>query len=216
MEGVMADSVVLDVKPRSERGTRQARRLRKHGTIPAVVYGHKEETLSIGLAAEDLVKAIRHGVRVVDLKTNNDVQKALISEIQWDFLGKEILHVDLTRVTADERITVSVKLEIKGIAPGVTAGGVLDQPMHSLSIECLAISIPESIRVNVGQLQLDGAIHVKELVLPPDVKAMDDPDAIVVHVVAKQVEDTAATEPTAEAAEPEVITKKAAPEEEAE
>ena len=119
-------------------------------------------------------------------------------------------------MAADERITVSVKLEIKGIAPGVTGGGVLDQPMHQLSIECLAISIPESIRVNVGQLQMGGAIHVKDLTLPPDVKAMDDPEAIVVHVVAKQLEEEAATEPAAETAEPEVITKKAAPEEEAE
>jgi len=210
----MADSVVLETKPRSERGTRHARRLRKNGVIPAVVYGHKEETLSIALAAEDLEKAIRRGVRVVDLKTDGNLQKALISEIQWDFLGKEILHVDLTRVAADERITVSVKLEIKGIAPGVTAGGVLDQPLHELSVECLAISIPESIRVNVSQLLMDGAIHVRDLALPPGVKAMDDPDAIVVHVVAKQTEEEAPVEPAAETAEPEVITKKAETEEE--
>src|SRR5262245_34777759 len=167
----MADSVVLETKPRTERGTRNARRLRKKGVIPAVVYGHKEATLAIALAAEDLEKAIRHGVRVLDLKTDGNLQKALISEVQWDHLGKEILHVDLTRVAADERITVSVNLEIKGVAPGVTAGGVLDQPMHQLSIECLAISIPESIRVNVNQLQMDGAIYVRDLVLPPDVKA---------------------------------------------
>jgi large subunit ribosomal protein L25 len=216
MEREMADSVVLDAKPRTERGSRQSRRLRKNGTIPAVLYGHKEETLSIGLTAEDLEKAIRHGVRVIDLKTGANLQKALISEIQWDFLGKEILHVDLTRVAADERITVSVKLEVKGIAPGVTGGGVLDQPMHELSIECLAISIPESIRVNVSQLQLDGAIYVKDIALPPDVKAMDDPEAIVVHVVAKQLEAEPVAEAVSETAEPEVIAKKVAEEEEPE
>src|SRR5262249_6028642 len=127
-----------------------------------------------------------------------------------------ILHVDLTRVAADERITVSVKLEVKGIAPGVTGGGVLYQPMHQLFIECLAINIPESIRVNVSHVQLGGAIYVKDIALPPDVKAMDDPDAIVVHVVAKQVEEVAATEPATETAEPEVITKKAVEEEEPE
>src|SRR5260370_30980023 len=105
--------------------------------------------------------------------------------MQWDFLGKEILHVDLTRVAADERITVSVKLEIRGIAPGVTSGGVLDQPLHELSVECLAISIPESIRVNVSQLQMDTTTHGADLAMTPGAPALDDPPAIRGHAAAK-------------------------------
>jgi len=81
------------------------------------------------------------------------------------------------RVAVDERIVVTVPLEIRGVAPGVNAGGTLDQPMHTLSVECLAVSIPESIRVNVGELQIGSAIHVRDLVLPDGVKAMTDPDA---------------------------------------
>src|SRR5207244_1555534 len=136
-----------------------------------------------------------------------------IRDVQWDHLGKELLHVDFARVALDERIVVTVPLEIRGTAPGVTAGGVLDQPIHTLSIECLAISIPNSIRVNVGELQLGAAIHVRDLVLPPDVKAMSDPDAIVVHVTlpAAEPEPVAAPE-AAEKAEPEVITQKKAEE----
>src|SRR5262245_850508 len=180
----MADSVVLVTQKREGRGSRAAAKLRAAGRIPAVVYGHKEQTASVSVEEEALVHAIRHGARVVDLQGEGPVQKALIRELQWDHLGKEVLHVDFMRVSQDERITVSVPLELRGTAPGVTAGGLLDQPMHSLHVECLAISIPASIRVNVAALQLDEVIHVRDLTLPPDVKALDEPDAVVVQVKA--------------------------------
>jgi len=202
----MADSVELLAEQRQERGSKLARRMRRPGRVPAVLYGHKEETVSLSLSADDLVKAIRHGVRVVDLKTAAGVQKAFINEVQWDHLGMEVLHVDLTRVAADERIRVMVPLEIRGIAPGVTGGGILDQPLHTLDVECLAVSIPESIRVNVGELQLGGSIHVRDLTLPPGVVARTDPDAIVVHVTVPQEAAAApATEAPAGQVEPEVI-----------
>jgi large subunit ribosomal protein L25 len=217
----MADAVVLESQARKPHGSGEARRMRRKGIVPGVLYGHKEETLSISLNGEDLEKIIRHGVRVVDLKAGGKVEKALIRAVQWDHLGKELLHVDFTRVALDERVVITVPLQIRGTAIGVTTGGgVLDQPMHTLSIECLAISVPDSIRVNVAELQLGQAIHVKELVLPEGVKAMADGDAVVVHVTLKQIEEVAPAPAaaTAEAAEPEVITraKPVAEEEEAE
>ena len=127
-----------------------------------------------------------------------------------------MLHVDFTRVAADERIKVVVPIELRGIAPGVTAGGVLDQPLHTLNIECLAISLPDSIRVHINELQIGAAIHVRELTLPPGVIALADPDAIVIHVTQPQVAPEAAPAPAAEQAEPEVIGRKAAEEEEEE
>ena len=129
--------------------------------------------------------------------------------------GVEPVHVDFKRVDVNERIHVSVPVELRGIAPGVTGGGVLEQPMHALHVECLAISIPQSIRVNIGELQLDGSIYVRELHLPEGVTALDDPDAIVIHVKQPQVEVEAAPAPeaAAETAEPEVIGRKAAEEE---
>jgi large subunit ribosomal protein L25 len=202
----MAESVLLVAESRGTRGSQAARQLRRRGKVPAVLYGHKEATLSLSLSADDLLKAIRHGARVVDLQAGAGVEKALIREVQWDYLGKEVLHVDFARVAADERIVVPVRIEIRGTAPGVAAGGALDQPMHSIEVECLALAVPESIRVHIGELQIGGAIHVRELVLPPDVKAMADPDAIVIHVTAPKVEaEAAAVAPAAEQAEPEVI-----------
>jgi large subunit ribosomal protein L25 len=208
----MADSVILTAQKREGRGSHRAAKLRGQGMIPAVVYGHKEATVSVALSGEELGNAIRHGVRVVDLKSDTGVQKALIREIQWDHLGKEILHVDFTRVSMDERIKVAVPIEVRGIAPGVTGGGLLGQPMHSLHVECLAISIPEHIRVNINELQLGQAIHVRELHLPEGVVALDDPDAVVVQVTAPMAEPEAAAAPAAEQAEPEVIGRKAAEE----
>jgi large subunit ribosomal protein L25 len=206
----MADAEVLTVHKRDGRGTRAAAKLRKTGNIPAVVYGHKEETLSVALSGEEVHTVLRHKVQIVDLKMDGGVQKAQIREVQWDHLGKEVLHVDLKRVSVDERIEISVPVELRGTAPGVTGGGVLDQPIHSLRVECLAVAVPESIRVNISELQQGAAIHVRELNLPPDVKALDDPDAVVVHVTVPQAEPEAGAAPAAEQAEPEIIGRKAA------
>jgi large subunit ribosomal protein L25 len=208
----MAESVELVAEKRPGRGTRAAERLRQQGRIPAVVYGHKEETVSVSVSADDLLAVIRHRTTVVDLRTDGAVQKAQISEVQWDHLGKEVLHVDFKRVSADERIEVRVPVELRGIAPGVTSGGILDQPLHALTVECLAVSVPESIRVNISELQLGGAIHVRDLHLPPGVKVLDDPDAVVVHITAPQVEAAPAPEVVPTTAEPEVITRRAAEE----
>src|SRR5689334_9113716 len=130
----MAESVVLTTKKREGRGSQIAKRLRKQGMVPAVLYGHKEATVSISLVRDDLQKAIRHGARVVDLQGHGELEKALIRDIQWDHLGHDILHVDFERVAADERITVPVPLEIRGTAAGAAGGGLLSQPLHNLMV----------------------------------------------------------------------------------
>jgi len=211
----MADAEILEVRKREPKGSKAAHRLRhKEKRIPAVVYGHKEATEAVSVPKDDLLKILRHGARVLDLKSDKGVQKALIREVQFDHLGKEVLHIDFARVAADERIVIPVAIELRGIAPGVTAGGVLDQPLHSLQVECLAIAIPESIRVNINELQIGQSVHVRDLTLPAGAKAMNDPDAVVVHVSAPQAEAEAPAE--AATAEPEVIGRKAAEEEEEE
>ncbi len=211
----MAESVVLSTQPREHRGTHKARQLRRKGQVPAVLYGHGEGTVAVSLDSKELESLIRHGTRVVDLKTAKGVEKALIKEVQWDHLGMHLVHIDFARVSESDRVQVHVVLEIRGIAPGVTAGGVLDQPMHSLEVECGATVIPDSIRVNINELQMGQAIHVRDLKLPEGVTALADADAIVIHVTQPQAEPeaAAAAEPAAETAEPEVIGRKAAEEE---
>jgi large subunit ribosomal protein L25 len=213
---IMADSVTLVTQKREPDGSAGAQRLRKRGLIPAVLYGHKEETVALAIPQEDFATILRHHTRVVDLDNAGKKEKALIREVQWDHLGHDVLHVDFYRVAADERIKIDVRLELRGIAPGATGGGVLDQPLHSLHIECPAVSVPESIRVNVGELQVGQAIHVRDLHLPEGVTVLNDPDAIVVHVTAPAAEPEAPVAPAAETAEPEVIGRAKAEAEEGE
>jgi large subunit ribosomal protein L25 len=213
----MVESQTFTARSREGRGSQAARRLRRQGMVPAVLYGHKEETLSVSLPTDELYKAIRHGVRVIDLEVGGKLEKAFIRAVQWDHLGKDLLHVDFTRVAADERITVSVPIELRGTPQGIGAGAVLDQPLHTLEVECLALQVPEMIRVNVAELQLGNAIHVRELTLPPGVIAKADPEAVVVLMKAVMVEPVAApAAPAPETAEPEVIGRQKAEEEEAE
>jgi large subunit ribosomal protein L25 len=214
----MAEVFALTVQERKTHGSNAAKQLRKQGLIPAVIYGHGEATASLSVAGETLLKAIRHGVRIFDVTLNGAIQKALLRDVQWDPLGHDLLHADFYRVSADETITLEVKVELRGTAPGVTGGGVLVQQIHSLTVECLIVNIPESIRVPITELQIDQAIHVRELKLPEGVKVKNDPEAIIVQV-SKKIEEVAApaaAAPTAEAAEPEVIgrVKEEEPEEE--
>jgi len=198
----MAEVFVLDVEPRTKVGTNAAKQVRRKGLIPAVMYGHGEETTSMSVPSDALQKAIKHGVRIFDVKLGDATQKTLLKSVQWAPLGNDILHADFYRVSADETITLEVRIELRGTAPGVTAGGALVQQIHSLTVECLVIAIPESIRVNIGELQLNQAIHVSDLKLPEGVKVMNEAEAIIVQVSPK-VEEEETT--TGEVAEPEVI-----------
>jgi large subunit ribosomal protein L25 len=209
----MAESVQLKVQPRDGAGSQAAKRLREQGLLPAVVYGHKEATIALALSHDDFVKALSHGARLVELKTDGSAEAAIIQEVQWDHLGKDVLHVDFRRVSKDERVVVSVPLHLRGIAPGAAGGGVLDQPLHVIDVECLVTAVPDEIRVNIGELQIDQAIYVKDLRLPEGIKAMADPDAIVVQIRAPQVAPEVAAAPAAETAEPEVIGRQAKAEE---
>lgn len=201
----MAQSLQLNAVERPDHGTRVARKLRKGGLVPAVIYGHKEANVAVSVKKDEVTKAIRTGVRLVDLKLGEKgLEKALIRDVQWDYLGADILHVDFARVAADEKILLDVRVDLRGIAPGVAHGGNLIQPLHSLHIECLVTNIPESIRVAINELDLNQSIHVKELKLPEGVVVKNDPDAIVVQVVPQQAEE-AAPIIGGDTSEPEVI-----------
>lgn len=206
----MAETLKLKTESRAGRGSRDADRLRKAGRVPGVVYGHKEAVVAVTVSRDELAAALRHHARTLDLDLGGKAETVLIQEVQHDHLGSGLVHVDFRRVSKDERVRTTVEIELRGTAPGATGGGVLDQPLHKIHIECPAVSIPESIRVKIDSLLLGQAIHVKELDLPAGVKALDDPDLVVVQVKMQHVpvvEPTTAP-PVEGAAEPEVITKK--------
>jgi large subunit ribosomal protein L25 len=211
--------VVLAAQPRETRGSKEAARLRKKGRIPGVVYGHKEATVAISVEAEALDRAIRvQHARVLDLDLSGKKETVLIRELQWDYLGRDMVHIDFARVSKDEKVRVLVPVELKN-TPKTTGGGVLEQPLHQIHVECLAIAIPEAIRVDITNLLLGEPIHVSDLKLPEGVTVLEGKEMVVVQLRLPGQEAVVAPTalPTeAGAVEPEVIKKEKKVEEEEE
>lgn len=199
------------VNHRNHSGSAACRRLRLAGIIPGNVYGHNAPSVAVQVSNEVLAPVIHGGIRVVDLELDGKLDKALVREVQWDTFGTEIQHIDFMRVDPNERVTLVVPLILKGTAPGTMAGGVLEQPLHSVTVDCLAYQIPDSITVRISSLYVGQAIHVRELEIPENVHCQNAPDAIVVHVIQVQTKEALPMDAAlAGATEPEVVGKKPA------
>ena len=206
----MAVEMKLAVAKRSVKGSTACRRLRRAGRIPGVVYGHAIDPQDIEISWETLAPVLKAGTRVVDLDVEGHVEKAMFRDIQWDTFGSEVNHVDFLRIDPNDRVEVEVPIVLKGTAPGTLAGGVLDFHLHSVTLECLAIAIPDNISVKIGDLQIEQAIHVRELELPANSVVKNDPETVVVQV--KHIVEV--VEPTGEAGaepgptQPEIVGRK--------
>jgi large subunit ribosomal protein L25 len=206
-------SAQVSAKSRKELGTRANRRLREAGMLPGVIYGHKEAIIPVTLTKKEVVDHLNHGAHLFDLSLDGKSQKVLVKEVQYDHLGDEVIHVDFARVSLDEKVKVTIPLELRGTPKGEADGGVLQQIIKELEVECLVTEIPEAIRHNVADMALNDTVHIKDLKLPAGVKVLQDED-LIVATVKEIVEEVAA--PTEEgAAEPEVIGRKPAEGEEA-
>ena len=208
----MAD--VLKVKRREKLGTAHTRRLRRTGEVPATLYGHGEASVSLSVPSAQVWSAVRHGGKLVTLEGDaND--SALIRAVQWDTFGKEVLHLDLMRVSASETVETTVTIELKGTAVGVSEGGIIEHVLHDVEIECPAMSIPDKLIVSIADLHLGKAIHASDIKLPEGAKMLTDADALVVHCIAPHVEGEEQAAGEAGVAEPEIIGRKDKDEEEA-
>jgi large subunit ribosomal protein L25 len=201
----------LAAKKRGELGSRANKRLRDAGFLPGVVYGHKEDVLPVTLPRKEVVHHLNKGAHLFDLLIEGKNEKVLLKEIQYDHLGTNVIHVDFARVSLDEKVKVTVPLELKGVPKGEADGGVLQQIINELEVECLVTEIPEAIRHNVAEMALNDVLHIKDLHLPVGVKALADAD-LIVATVREVLEVTEAAPAEGEAAEPEVIGRKAEPE----
>jgi large subunit ribosomal protein L25 len=202
----------LQVIARSNIGKHNNRRLRRAGSIPTVLYGHGLENVPLTVSASSLDTVLRHGSRLVNLIGAAN-ESAFIREVQWNTLGTHILHVDLTRISMHEKVEVQVTVELRGEAPGVREGGVVDQQVHQVTIECPAGSIPDKLLVNINHLKLTEAITLAALELPEGATALGDPEAIIVQCIIP-VEKSEEVAAEAAPGEPEVIGAKKEEEEE--
>lgn len=207
-------SAQVTAKPRSELGTRANRRLRESGFLPGVIYGHKEAVVPVSLPHKEVVDHLTHGAHLFDLALEGKSEKVLVKEVQFDHLGMEVIHVDFARVSLDEKVKVNVPVELKGTPKGEADGGVLQQIINTLEVECLVTEIPDAIRHVVSEMALNDVVHIRDLKLPEGVKALQDGDLIVATV--KEILEVAPAAAEEGPAEPEVIGRKPAEGEEAE
>lgn len=207
----------LQAEPRQTHGTHAARRLRRTGKLPAIIYGHGEAPEKVAVPVREFSMLVEHGARVVELQVDDAKRQVLIKEVQFDYLGIEPVHVDFTRVDLNERVEVRVPLEFRGTPVGVNEGGLLDHDMVDIEVESLVLEIPASIRVNVAELRLGDSLHVKDLELPPNVKAVTPGETLVCSVRAKAAEVEAVAVAAEETStQPEIIGRKEKEEEAAE
>jgi len=186
----------LTAKKRKAIGTKACRRVRNDGQVPAVIYGHGEDPVSIQVPAEDLHRALRRRARMFDVKVGRKKESVLLRDLQYDAFGDVILHADFVRVAMDEA---------KG-QPDVD-DAVLQQTLDTLEVECLPADIPEEIVVPVGHLQVNESLTVADLEVPEAVTALTDPETVVATVTPVQEEAAEEVEEVAAASgeEPEVI-----------
>ena len=201
-----------EVKPlvaeiRTERGSRKSQDIRAGGRIPAIVYGHGQPPVSITLAEPEATALIHGGAHVADVVINGKAEKVLIKDVQYDYLQIKIEHIDLLRIDEHQRVKVKVPLEFRGKPKGTKEGGVLETQCIELELEVLAIAIPDSIRVNIEPLELNGILHAKDIPLPKDVKLLNYPEQIICQVRLVK-EEVAAVVAEVAPTEPEVIGKK--------
>ena len=218
--------IVVTAKSRDSRGKNEARRLRREGLIPGVVYGGKGEKVAVAVDPKALQKVLRseagrNTILKLDIAGTGSTN-AILKSWQVDPIREHFLHADFYRIAMDVAIRVTVPIQVRGEARGVKVdAGILELIMRAVEVECLPGDIPERIELDVSDLGLNGSLRVSDLPVSAKVKILEAPDQVVVHVIS--VKEEAAPTPGAvpvegEAAaapsEPEVV-KKGKKEEEA-
>ena len=212
----MSETIVFEAQVRKETGSKHTAILRKAGRIPAVVYGHGQEPVSISLNTHEFVEGLHHGHRVFDIEIDGKKVTLLIKDLQYDHLGKNVIHTDLVRVDLSEKVKVTVPIKLRGTAKGAAEGGIIDEILAQLEVECAVTDIPKSISINIKEIEIGDVIHAGEVELPSGASLVTATDAVVLtcHIVAaaKSTEELEEDMPTA----PEVITEREKEEEDSE
>jgi len=221
--------IVISATNRADRGKNAARRLRRRGLVPGIVYGGKGENLAIAVDPKALQRVLRSEAgRNAILKlsiADHGSSNAILKNWQVDPVKESFLHADFYRIAMDVAIRVTVPIHVVGEARGVKVdAGILELVIREIEVECLPGDIPERIAVDVADLGINQSLRVSDVPIPAKVKVLQAADQVVVHVVAVKEEEAApaaAAAPVAEGeaaapgAEPEVIKKGKKEEEEA-
>jgi large subunit ribosomal protein L25 len=206
----------VEAKPRQASDKNAARRLRRTGAIPAVLYGAGKEPRAISVDPKQINRILRTGSghnTIIDVSLDGEQAKAMIVDWQYEPIKGALLHVDLKRIAMDQMLELSVPIQLKGEAVGIkTQGGVLDFVLREIEIECLPADIPGHIECDISGLVFGQPIRVSDLPRLEKVRYLTEPSQLVAHIVTIKEEvaptpEAAATEAATGPVEPEVIKK---------
>jgi large subunit ribosomal protein L25 len=211
--------ILVSANAREGRGKNEARRLRRSGLVPGIVYGGKGKNISVAVDPKALQKVLRseagrNAILKLDI-AGSGATNAILKSWQVDPIKENILHADFYRITMDVAIRVTVPIQVRGEARGVKVdGGILELIMREIEVECLPGDIPESIAIDVSDLGINDSLRVSDLPASAKVKILEGADQVVVHVVSVKEEEAAPAaaapaegEVAAAPAEPEVLKK---------
>ena len=209
----MATSIKLSVRTREPAGKGAARKARAAGRVPAVIYGHGEQTRTVSVDAHELELLFsrvhyENTVLELDVEGERAPVKVLVREVQSHAYKRSVLHVDFYQIHADEQVSVDVPIRLQGTAPGVKAAGILMHTVTDLTVSCLPDQIPDHIDVDISTLEIGDSVHVRDLALPAGVVPELEPERVICSVappiVAAATEAEEVVEPEV-SSEPEVI-----------
>ncbi len=222
----VADTSNLEAQPRTPGTKNDARRVRREGKIPAVVYGAGKSAVPVAVDPRQVSRILHSETghnSVFDLALDGEKTKAMIVDWQYEPIKGSLLHIDLKRIAMDQKLRVNVPIELIGEPAGVKQqGGLLEQIVREVEVECLPVDIPNVIELNVADLVFGVVLRVADLPKNDKVRLLTDADQPVAHIISIKEEvvatpETVAAEAAAAPAEPEVIKKgKQETEEEAE
>ena len=213
------DKVSIVVQKRDVTGTRNAKRLRKSGLIPGVLYGHGKEATMFAVEPQALRAALStgagtHAVLEVTFEGQKTAHHAIVKELELDRVKSTIVHIDLQEIRLDETIETTVVVNFVGEAKGVKTGGMLDESTREVNVRGLVTAIPEHFELDISDLDVNDTAKIADLVAPEGIEILDDPEQVICSVlpprkIEEEVEEgaEAAVEEGAEAAEPEIVGK---------
>jgi large subunit ribosomal protein L25 len=210
----MAKETTLLAEPRNANGSGAARRLRHVGQVPAIVYNHQRETLPIQIDAHVFGMLLaHHGESMVLRLTVAGIgdKTVLLKDVQHDPISGGLLHADFMEISLTEKLEAPVAIELVGEAAGVKLGGVLEQQLDEVDVECLPMDLPESIVVDVAALNIGNHLTVAELTVPDGVVVITEANLVIASVLAPRMAEETSTEEAAAGggeAEPALVGKK--------
>lgn len=202
------ETITINTELRERTGTRFAQRLRKTGRLPGVIYGQDDAPTSISLDEKEVLEHLQAGARVVSLTVGGNSETCLVKDLQFGYLGDNVIHIDFARVNLDQVVTVNVPVNTFG-APKLASeiGAMLEVIRNEIEVECKVSDIPTEIRVDITEM--GEALTVGDIDYPAGVKPMLEPEKHIVHITFIKEEEAEGEEAAVDAdgAEPEVISK---------